>query len=152
MTDDLRVPTFLASMGASVFCIARNLTAPRVPKNLTYTQLKNLLEGHLKPTPLIIAERFKFHRRDQKPQECVSDYVLALIELTATCDFGNFWSKSCVIDWFVAYEERSHKRNSWLRKILHGKRHRALRWRWRWPRMKPEVSLLVWVLLARQQM
>ena len=32
VTDDLRVPTFLASMGASVYSIARNLAAPRVPK------------------------------------------------------------------------------------------------------------------------
>ena len=90
MTDDLLVPTFLASMGASVYGIARNLAAPRVPKNLTYAQLKNLLEGHFKPTPLFITERFKFHRRDQKPQESVSDYVLTLKELAATWDFGEF--------------------------------------------------------------
>ena len=76
-------------MGASVYSIARNLAAPRVPKNLTYAQLKNLLEGHFKLF-LIIAKRFKFHRRDQKPQENVSDYVLALKELAATRDFGEF--------------------------------------------------------------
>ena len=90
MTDDLRVPTFLASMGASVYGIARNLAVLRVPKNWTYAQLKSLLEGLIKPTPLIIAERFKFYRRDQKPQDSVSDYVLTLKELAATCDFGEF--------------------------------------------------------------
>ena len=79
VTDDFRVPTSLVSMGASVYGIARDLASPRVPNNLTYTQLKILLEGHFKPTPLIIAERFKFHRRDQKPQESVSDYTIVFL-------------------------------------------------------------------------
>ena len=90
VTDDLRVPTFLASMGASAYGIARNLAAPRVPKNVTCAQLKNLLEGHFKSTPLIIAQCLKFHRCDRKLQGSVSDYVLALKDLAATCDFREF--------------------------------------------------------------
>ena len=59
---NFQVSTFLASMGASVYSIACNLAAPHVPKDLEYNELKTLLESHFKPTPLIVAERFKFHR------------------------------------------------------------------------------------------
>ena len=76
--------------GAGVYAIARKSASPQVPKDLTYDNLKTLLEGHFKPTPLTITELFKFHRCEQKPQKSVSDYVVAIKELAATCEFGEF--------------------------------------------------------------
>ena len=90
MKDDLKVPNISCRHGAGVYPITRNLASPQVPKDLTYDNLKTLLEGHFKPTPLTITERFKFHHHEQKPQESVSDYVVAIKELAGTCEFGEF--------------------------------------------------------------
>ena len=45
---------------------------------------------HYKPTPLIIAEHFAFHKRDQLPEEKVNDFLIELTRLARSCDFGDF--------------------------------------------------------------
>ena len=47
------------------------------------------MTSHLKPKPLVIAERFKFHRRGQGEQESVSDYMTELRHLADKCRFGS---------------------------------------------------------------
>ena len=51
-----------------------------------------MLVQYYKPTPLIIAERFAFHKRDQLPEEKVNinDFLIKLTRLAQTCDFGEF--------------------------------------------------------------
>lgn len=44
----------------------------------------------MKPKPLVIAERFKFHHRNQKEGETVAQYVAALRKLTEHCDFKDY--------------------------------------------------------------
>ena len=92
--DRLVVPTFLASVGAVTYGIARNLADPKMHKDMRWSDLKKLLNDHFKPTPWTIAERFKFHRREQKPGEKVGSYVVALKELAAMCEFGSFLNES----------------------------------------------------------
>lgn len=53
-----------------------------------------MLRSHLKPKPLTIAERFKFHKKTQREGEGVADYVVALKDLSTHCDFGNFLNKA----------------------------------------------------------
>ena len=36
----------------------------------------------------MIAERFRFHRRDQRPDEAMADFVAELRRLTIDCEFG----------------------------------------------------------------
>ena len=88
------VPTFLASVGSVMYGITRNLDDPKVPKDMRWSDLEKLLNDHFKPTPLTIAERFKFHRHEQKPEEKVGSYVVALKELAATCEFGSFLNEA----------------------------------------------------------
>ena len=45
------------------------------------------MKDHLKPKPLVIAERFKFHRRNQHEGETVAQYLAKLRRLTQQCDF-----------------------------------------------------------------
>ena len=40
--------------------------------------------------PLIIAERFKFHRRSQGENESVAQYVAEPHKLSERCDFGEY--------------------------------------------------------------
>ena len=88
--DEVKVATFLASIGAATYATARNLASPGKPIDMTYLALKKLLEEHFKPTPLIIAERFKFHRRNQRAGESIGDYIVALKAAASSCEFTDF--------------------------------------------------------------
>ena len=46
------------------------------------------LEGHFEPTPIVIAERFHFHKRDQRAGESIADFVAELRRLATNCKFG----------------------------------------------------------------
>ena len=84
-----RLATFLSMMGADAYSLLSNLLAPDKPKDKDYSQLVDAMTRHLKPKPLVVAERFKFHRRDQGEQESVSDYIAELRRLADKCRFGS---------------------------------------------------------------
>ena len=48
------------------------------------------MQNHLNPRPLIIAERFKFHRRNQGENESVAQYVAELRKLSEKCELGDY--------------------------------------------------------------
>ena len=50
-----------------------------------------MLTKHLAPKPLLIAERYRFHKCDQKEGESVREYVASLQKLTEHCQFGFGW-------------------------------------------------------------
>ena len=47
-----------------------------------------MLQSHFSPKPIIIAERFRFHKRDQQADESVKDFNIELRKLSEYCDFG----------------------------------------------------------------
>ena len=63
---------------------------PTLPAECELRRLKEVLVQHYKPTPLIIAERCAFHKRDQLPEEKVNDFLIELRRLARSCDFGDF--------------------------------------------------------------
>ena len=88
--EDKQVAAFLTVIGVPAYELLRNLILPETPKDKTLAELKTVLRSHLKPKPLTIAERFKFHKRSQREMETVAEYVVALKELSTHCEFGNF--------------------------------------------------------------
>ena len=42
----------------------------------------------------MIAERYRFYKRDQQESESVSDFVVILKKLASTCEFGNFLNEA----------------------------------------------------------
>ncbi len=50
------------------------------------------LNTHYEPKPLVIAERFYFHQRNQGASESVVEYVAELRRLATHCEFGTFLS------------------------------------------------------------
>ena len=81
---------FLTLIGPQTYSLVRNLVSPALPKDKTFDEMKTSLENHLCPKPLVIAERFKFHRRDQREGELCSKFLAELRRLTEHCNFGNF--------------------------------------------------------------
>ncbi|XP_028416384.1 uncharacterized protein K02A2.6-like [Dendronephthya gigantea] len=47
-----------------------------------------ILKEHLSPKPLLIAERFRFHKRDQRENENIHIYVAEIRKLSEHCEFG----------------------------------------------------------------
>ena len=57
-------------------------TAPVKPQKKTFDKLKAELKKHFEPKKVVIAKCFNFHRRNQAPDESITDYVAKLCKLT----------------------------------------------------------------------
>jgi hypothetical protein len=88
IAEDKKVPALLTLLGGKTYSLLRNLTAPKKPKEKDYTTLVNLLRDHLMPKPIVIAERFRFHKRNQLQCDSVNAYIAELRKLTEFCEFG----------------------------------------------------------------
>ena len=62
--------------------LLRSLLTPELPQSLKYDELVDLLKQHYEPKPLVIAERFHFHRRNQRDGESIADYMAELRRLS----------------------------------------------------------------------
>ena len=83
------VAVLLSAMGGKSYSLLRSLTAPEKPSAMPFVQLVNVMREHLSPKPLLIAERFRFHKRNQKEGESIVSYVADLKKLSEHCEFGN---------------------------------------------------------------
>ena len=88
--EDKIVATFLTVVGSTTYNLLRDLLAPEKPSSRKLTELKSVLQSHYDPKPLIIAERFQFHKREHKEAESVSDYCAALKRASEHCEFKPF--------------------------------------------------------------
>ena len=73
--DDRKASVLLCLIGSKVYGVLRNIISPNRPQDQSFEDLKRELKGHFAPKPLVIGERFHFHKRNQTPTESVSDYV-----------------------------------------------------------------------------
>ena len=65
-----------------------NLSAPAKPSSLSLKTIVETLQKHLSLKPLLIAERFRFHKRNQLEGGTTSTYIAELKKLTLYCEFG----------------------------------------------------------------
>ena len=90
VTDGQKSSVFLAVIGAPTYKLLKSLLAPEKPNTKTFDELVNVLQRHYKPKPLIIAERFRFYKRQQQESETVASFSVALRQLSSSCEFGTF--------------------------------------------------------------
>ena len=76
--NDKKVPALLAMMGGKTYILLWNLMTPDDPATKGYDDIVKLLNNHLSPEPLVTADRFRFHKRDQKEGESIPVYVAEL--------------------------------------------------------------------------
>ena len=88
--DKKTVPVFLSTIGGKTYELLRNLVAPTPPETLKLSKLTTVLKRHYEPKPLIIAERFHFHRRFQAADETIAEFMAELRRLSAHCDFESY--------------------------------------------------------------
>ncbi len=94
IADDRAVSVFLTVIGPKSYGLLKNLVSPGKPCDKSLEELKVLLKNHYTPEPLVIAERFKFHKRDQKQDETVATYLIELKRLASTCKFQAFLNEA----------------------------------------------------------
>ena len=87
VADEKQVAVLLSNIGAKTYGLLRNLVAPKAPEEKTFAEITSLLKSHFEPTPSVIAERYRFHRRDQASGESIVNYVAELRKLTTHCKF-----------------------------------------------------------------
>ena len=85
-----KVAVLLTVIGSKTYSLLRNLLAPAKPADKGFDEIVQVLQNHLSPKPLIIAERFKFHRRNQGESESVAQYLVELRKLSEKCEFGEY--------------------------------------------------------------
>ena len=88
--DDKKVPIFLSVVGSKTYSLLHNLVATALPQDKTLVQLVAILKSHFEPKPVIIAERFHFHRRSQTVGESIAEYLAELRRLSTHCSFGDY--------------------------------------------------------------
>ena len=88
--EDKQVPALVTAIGGETYELLRNLLAPDKPSTKTFAQLKAVLQRHFDPKPLVIAERFYFHRRCQQAGESIAEYIAELRRLATNCEFGEY--------------------------------------------------------------
>ncbi|KAK0146585.1 Triadin [Merluccius polli] len=86
--DETLVPTFLTVMGPKTYNLLRCLVQPDKPGAKSYEAIVATLATHFSPKPLVIAERLRFHKRNQEEGESVAVFVAALRRLAEHCEFG----------------------------------------------------------------
>ena len=88
VSDARKVPVLLSLLSPKHYALLRDLIPPPdLPKGKSLDELKELLKQLFEPKRIVIAERFYFHRRNQLPNESISQYVSALRNLATHCDF-----------------------------------------------------------------
>ena len=70
--------------------IVKKYSGTRKPATKDYSQLVEAMRSHLDPKPIVIAERFKFHRRNQREGESIAQYVAELQKLSEHCAFRDY--------------------------------------------------------------
>ncbi|MDD9817031.1 MAG: reverse transcriptase domain-containing protein, partial [Gammaproteobacteria bacterium] len=90
ISEDKRVAVFLSVIGGRNYTLLRNLLAPQKLSERTLADLADALKKHFGPKRIVIAERFRFHRREQAAGETVADYEAELRRLAIHCQFGEY--------------------------------------------------------------
>ena len=90
IAEEKQVAILLSVVGPKTYSLLRDLLAPTKPQEKWFAELSTILTSHYEPKPIVITERFHFHRREQASGESVAEYVAELRRLATHCQFGNY--------------------------------------------------------------
>lgn len=85
-----KVSVLFSVMGPKTYGLLRSLVGPSKPGELEYDQVVDVMQAHFAQKPLVIVERFRFHKRNQGEEHRVSQYVAVIKGLWEHCEFGAY--------------------------------------------------------------
>ena len=80
----------LAEIGPEAYAVLDGLCGAAAPESKSALELEGLLKTHFKPRRNKNTEREKFYSRKQGQNESVSEFSVALYQLSKFCEFGEF--------------------------------------------------------------
>ena len=87
--EKIKAMIFLNAISMELYSLIDSLCRPSKPANKTLQEIFKILDGHYKKTTNKRAERVKFNRLVQKPDESIREFVGRLREAARTCAFGD---------------------------------------------------------------
>ncbi|XP_054272755.1 uncharacterized protein K02A2.6-like [Macrosteles quadrilineatus] len=84
------VSILITVIGPKILAVLMDLISPKKIDDETYESLSKTLEEHFAPKRLVVAERYTFYSRCQKPAESIAEFMVAIKHLASTCNFGTF--------------------------------------------------------------
>src|SRR5436190_6436365 len=84
------VSILITVIGPKILAVLADLISPAEVDSKTYEQLTTVLKGHFAPKKLVVAERYVFYSRSQKPGESIADFVVVIKHLASSCEFSSF--------------------------------------------------------------
>ena len=108
-----RTATLLTIIGKETYSLLTTLMSPDKPSSKKADELNGILTSHFQPTPIVIAERYKFYSRNQGESENIATYVAELRKLTKYCEFKAFLDEA-LRDKFVCGLKNSRMRKRLL--------------------------------------
>lgn len=75
-------------MVAATYGLLCSLIAPVKSGEKSYTDIVDVLQGHFSPKPVVVVERFRFHKQNQQKGESVTHYIAVIKKLLEHCKFG----------------------------------------------------------------
>lgn len=90
IAEDKKLQVLLTSIGEKAYVTLRSLLLPKTPTQETYDVVIATLKKHYTPKCSVVTERYRFNQRNQEPHESISDFIVGLKKLAATCEFGTF--------------------------------------------------------------
>ena len=81
---------FLTIVGKLTYALLRDFVQPNSPIDKTLQVITEVLKKHYQPTTSVIADRFQFHKRNQKEGESVADYIADFKQLSTHCQFKDY--------------------------------------------------------------
>ena len=85
---DRQKAAFLTLAGAPLYELLASLASPKKVSDISLDEIKTILTAHFSPRPSEISAFYHFFKRDQLPDESISNYVAALRTLAVDCNFG----------------------------------------------------------------
>ena len=89
-----------AAVSQEAYETLKNLTTPKKPTEVEYTELRKLLVDYVKPKPVTMVERFNFSKICQRKDEDVTEYLARVKRGAEYCDYKDFYNDA-VRDRFV---------------------------------------------------
>ena len=76
--DVKQVATLLLVIGGKTYALQSDLLTLDKPSSKSLKQVQKILQTRFEPKPVVIAERFQFHRRNQNAEKSVAEYEAEL--------------------------------------------------------------------------
>jgi hypothetical protein len=87
--NNKKIPALLSPVVSKKYTLLRDLNTLDLPKSKSSQEPTKTLKDYHSPKPLVIVERFRYHKRDQEEGENVREYIAALRKLSKFGDVLN---------------------------------------------------------------